>query len=175
MKDYQQITNNLGRLAALSLMILAGVAVAAIALFAPYPEHVSFARPAAAAQQAPKCSNTTIAGSYAVTSEGWVPNGPPPTPMVPFATLSRMTLDGLGAVTNEITVARNGVIVRGVDQGTYSVGENCRGTMVLNAAALPAPLEFDLVVTEHGRGFKFISTNGGGVVNHEAVRLHAGQ
>jgi hypothetical protein len=82
-----------------------------------------------------------------------------------------MTLDGDGNLTNDITVSRNGQISQNVDTGTYSVGENCKGTMAINIATPPFQLTFDLVVTDGGKEFIFIATTPS-VVTHEAKRLH---
>ena len=117
-----------------------------------------------------KCSNRIIEGTYAVRGDGWVPNGPPGTPMVPFANVSLMTLDGAGNLSNDVTVSRNGQISQNVDSGTYSVGENCKGTMSINIPAPPFQLNFDLVVTDSGKEFVFIATTPS-VVTHEAKRV----
>ncbi|HVF46496.1 MAG TPA: hypothetical protein VNA17_02910 [Pyrinomonadaceae bacterium] len=117
-----------------------------------------------------RCSNRTLRGRYAVRGEGWVPSGPPGTPMVPFANVSLMTLDGQGSLINDITVSRNGQISRNIDNGTYSVGENCKGTMTVNIPTPPFQLTFDLVVADAGEDFYFIATTLS-VVNHEAHRL----
>jgi hypothetical protein len=105
-----------------------------------------------------RCSNVTIAGKYAQRSDGFVPNGPPPTPMVPFATVSLMTLDADGTLTNDVTVSRNGVILSSVDHGTYTVNEDCKGKMTINIATAPFQLNFDLVVAEGGKEFYTIAT-----------------
>lgn len=117
-----------------------------------------------------RCSNRTIKGRYAVQGNGWVPNGPPGSPMVPFANVSLMTLDGLGGLVNDITVSRNGQISQNVDNGTYSIGENCTGTMTVSIPTPPFQLTFDLVVSRGGREFLFIATTPS-VVTHEAKRL----
>lgn len=117
-----------------------------------------------------RCSNRTIKGRYAVQGNGWVPNGPPGSPMVPFANVSLMTLDGRGGLVNDITVSRNGQISQNVDNGTYSIGENCKGTMIINISTPPFQLTFDVVVADGGDEFLFIATTPS-VVTHEAKRL----
>jgi hypothetical protein len=118
-----------------------------------------------------RCSDHTLRGRYAVRGEGWVPNGPPGSPMVPFADVSLMTLDGDGNLTNDITVSRNGQISQNIDTGTYSVGNNCKGTMTINIATPPFQLTFDLVVADGGKEFIFIATTPS-VVNHVAKSLN---
>lgn len=117
-----------------------------------------------------KCSDHSLRGEYAVLGEGWVPNGPPGAPMVPFANVSLMTLDGSGNLVNDITVSRNGQISRNIDSGTYSVRENCKGSMTINIPSPPFQLTFDLVVADSGKAFIFIATTPS-VVTHTATRL----
>lgn len=117
-----------------------------------------------------KCSDMSLRGEYAVMGEGWVPNGPPGTPMVPFANVSLMSLDGNGNLINDITVSRNGQITRNIDSGTYSIGENCKGTMTVNIPTPPFQLTFDLVVADNAKEFIFIATTPS-VVTHQAKRL----
>ncbi len=122
-----------------------------------------------------RCSNATLAGSYAVMGSGFVPNGPPSVPMVPFANMSLMTLDGAGNLSNKVTVSRNGEIIRNVDPGIYSVNADCTGTMTINLFNPTFQLTFDLVVAEfqgaaRGKEFYFIATSGG-VVTHTAKRI----
>lgn len=105
-----------------------------------------------------KCSNATLSGRYSLRGDGYVPNGPPPAPMVPFAVVSLMTLDGSGSLSNDVTVSRNGVITRNVDPGTYTVNENCKGTMSINISVPPFQLNFDIVVADGGKEFDLIAT-----------------
>lgn len=112
-----------------------------------------------------RCSDNTLRGRYAVHGDGWVPNGPPGTPMVPFAVLSLMTLDGAGNVVDDATVSRNGDTLRSVNAGTYSIDANCKGSMSINIPVPPYLLTFDVVIADAGKEFYFISTNG-------AVRIH---
>lgn len=117
-----------------------------------------------------KCTDRVLRGEYAVRGDGWVPNGPPGSPMVPFANVSLMTLDGAGNLVNDITVSRNGQISQNLDIGTYSVEGDCKGTMTINIATPPFQLTFDLVVADGGNEFVFIATTPS-VVTHEAKRL----
>lgn len=105
-----------------------------------------------------RCSDATLRGRYALRGDGFVPGGPPPAPMVPFAVVSLMTLDGTGSLSNDVTVSRNGVITRNVDPGTYTVDEDCTGTMTINITEPPFQLNFDLVVADGGKEFDLIAT-----------------
>ena len=105
-----------------------------------------------------RCTDATLSGRYALRGDGFVPGGPPPAPMVPFAVVSLMTLDGSGGLSNDVTVSRNGVISRNVDPGTYSVNEDCTGTMTIHISEPPFQLNFDLVVADGGKEFDLIAT-----------------
>lgn len=118
-----------------------------------------------------KCSERTLSGRYALRGDGFVPGGPPPAPMVPFAVVSLMTLDGSGGLSNDVTVSRNGVITRNVDPGTYTVNEDCTGTMTIDITVPPFQLDFDLVVANGGKEFDLIATTPS-VVTIGAKRLH---
>jgi uncharacterized protein YdeI (BOF family) len=118
-----------------------------------------------------KCSNSTLAGRYALKGDGFVPGGPPPVPLVPFAVVSLMTLDSSGSLVNDVTVSRNGVITRNVDPGTYTVNEDCTGNMTINIVEPPFQLNFDLVVADKGNEFYAIATTPS-VVTFGAKRIH---
>ena len=118
-----------------------------------------------------KCSNTTIAGRYAIRGDGFVPGGPPPAPLVPFAVVSLMTLESSGTLSNDVTVSRNTVISRNVDPGTFTINEDCTGEMTINIVEPPFQLRFDLVVADKGNEFYAIATTPS-VVTFGAKRVH---
>lgn len=171
MKDLSIAKKIARRFIAIGLVVASFAAL--VALFAPSSENLSMVKPSAAAQPGFKCSTAALSGSYAVRGEGVVPGGPPPAPMIPFAVVSRMTLDGVGGLSDDVTVSRNGQILRAVNPGTYSVGENCKGTMSIDITEPPFRLDFDLVVNDKGDGFYFIGTRPS-VITHEAKRIHNG-
>jgi hypothetical protein len=105
-----------------------------------------------------KCNNATLAGRYATRGDGFVPSGPPPAPLVPFATVSLMTLDGSGNLSNTVTTSTNGVISSTVNPGTYTVNEDCTGEMTIMIPAPPFQLDFDLVIVDRGKEFYAIAT-----------------
>lgn len=104
------------------------------------------------------CSNATLAGRYATRGDGFIPGGPPPAPLVPFATVSLMTLDVSGHLTNAATTSTNGVISSGINSGTYTVSADCTGTMTIMIPVPPFQLTFDLVVADRGKEFYTIAT-----------------
>jgi len=120
------------------------------------------------------CSNATLAGRYAFIGDGFVPGGPPPAPMVPFATVGILTLDGRGNLSDKATVSNNGQISQNVNPGTYTVNADCTGTMTITIPGLPFQLTFNLVVadlqTGRSKEFYFIGTTPS-VVTHTAKRI----
>ncbi len=105
-----------------------------------------------------RCSNSTLAGKFAHKGDGVVPGGPPPAPMVPFATLSLISFDPAGTLTNDATNSLNGNVFTGNTTGTYSVESNCKGTMSILIPVPPFQLNFDIVVVDGGEEFYAIST-----------------
>ena len=105
-----------------------------------------------------RCHNKTLNGRYATRGDGVIPSGPPPAPMIPFATVSLMTLDGAGNLTNAVTTSANGFISSNLNHGTYSLNEDCTGTMTINIPVPPFQLDFYLVVAEKGKEFNLIAT-----------------
>jgi len=104
------------------------------------------------------CSTATLTGRYAIRGEGVVPGGPPPAPMVPFAVVALDTLDGQGQVTDADTASVNGVVVSQVNHGTYTVNEDCSGTLTINIPTPPFQLTHNLVIVDKGNEFYLIAS-----------------
>jgi hypothetical protein len=122
------------------------------------------------------CTNATLHGKYAVIGGGFVPGGAPPAPLVPFANVSLMTLDGAGNFSDRITFSANGQIIQTVQSGTYTVNADCTGEMIRFLPEPPFQLAFDLVVAaaqgeEEGTEFYSIGTTPGGVNTSTAKRI----
>lgn len=105
-----------------------------------------------------RCSNATLTGRYATRGDGFVPGGPPPAPFVPFATVSMMTFDGYGHLSNDVTTSTNGAINSSVNPGTYTVDADCTGSMTITIPAPPFQLSFNLVIADSGEEFNLIAT-----------------
>lgn len=122
------------------------------------------------------CSNSSLYGKYAVIGHGFAPTGPPPAPAGPFGTVSLLTIDGVGGLTNKVTRSISGNISRGIDTGSYSIDADCTGTMTLITPTAPFPLTFDVVISDL-RGakwadeFYFVATSPGGTIIATAKRL----
>jgi hypothetical protein len=122
------------------------------------------------------CTNATLRGNYAIIGGGFVPGGAPPAPLVPFANVSLMTLDGAGNFSDRITFSANGQIVQTVQFGTYTVNADCTGKMIRFLPEPPFQLAFDLVVSaahggDEGTEFYSIGTTPGGVNTSTAKRI----
>lgn len=119
------------------------------------------------------CSNATLKGKYATIGDGFA--APPPNPLLPFATVTLMTMDGAGSLTNKVTRSNNGQISRGVDSGTYNINADCTGTITIMTPNPPFQLTFDLVVADlegaQGKEFYYIATTPGGAVTASAKRI----
>ena len=116
------------------------------------------------------CSNHTLKGRYGMKGEGLVPSGPPPAPLVPFAMVGIQTLDGEGNLTDAATTSLNGVVASNVNQGTYTVNEDCTGTYTVNISAPPFQVNHHLVVVDKGKEFYLIASRGA-VLTFTAKRL----
>lgn len=119
------------------------------------------------------CSNASLRGNYAVISSGFA--APPPQTPLPFGSISLLSMDGDGSLTNKVTRSNNGFISRGVDGGIYSINPDCTGTMTISTPAPPFQLTFDLVIADHvwfgsASEFYFIATTPGGVVTASAKK-----
>ena len=124
-----------------------------------------------------KCSNATLSGAYAVKGDGMASAAPPPAPLVPFAVVSLMSMDGAGNLTDKANVSLNGQTASNVNSGTYNIDPDCTGTMTINIPNPPFALHSAIVLSEiepgrGARGFYFIGTNPGSAVTHVATRVH---
>jgi hypothetical protein len=116
------------------------------------------------------CSNNTLKGRYGMKGEGLVPSGPPPAPLVPFAMVGVQTLDGEGNLTDAATTSLNGLVMTNVNQGTYTVNEDCTGLYNVNIAVPPFQVQHHLVVVDKGKEFYLIASRGA-VLTFSAKRL----
>ena len=89
------------------------------------------------------CSTGPIRGRYAVKTDGWLVL---PVGLRSFAGAGVLTFDGQGNMANAATTSTNGVIASGVTAGTYSVNEDCTGTMTFPSVSNGQPLTFDIVI-----------------------------
>src|SRR5436305_13414559 len=82
--------------------------------------------------QARQCSNASLKGAYGFLDAHTVlPTG------TPFTTLGRWKFDGKGNFTNTATFNDNGTVTHGSDSGSYTVNEDCTGTISILGGAGP--------------------------------------
>ncbi len=163
------IKSNLKRIVAAAVCGVISISLLAVGI-STFGNRVNFARTAQAQEETKssadessssrrfRCSHATLTGRYAIRGDGFVPSGPPPAPLVPFAVVSLMTLDGFGNLTNASTASNNGVIESGIRTGTYTVNEDCTGKLTVVLPFPPFQLNFDLVVADRGKEFYLIGT-----------------
>jgi hypothetical protein len=98
------------------------------------------------------CSNATLRGQYGFTISGSRPSGPPPAPLEAMIGIAITTFDGRGNLT-QVDNIHGGISGLNPDRpgtGTYTIKEDCTGTMTLINQGAP-PLELRIVVVDKGR------------------------
>ena len=98
------------------------------------------------------CSLATLKGDYGFAVTGTRPSGPPPAPLEQMVGVVLRTFDGLGHLTGTENIhgSISGLVPDRQVTGTYSVNEDCSGTMNLTAAGIP-PLEMRFVIVNKGK------------------------
>ncbi len=102
-----------------------------------------------------RCSNATLRGSYGFTISGTRPTGPPPAPLEAFIGVAITNFDGQGNLTQTYGTSHgsiNGDSSNDTGSGTYSINEDCSGTMTLNFTGKTPPVSLKLwiVVVDGG-------------------------
>jgi len=101
------------------------------------------------------CSNATLTGNYGFTISGTRPTGPPPAPLEAFIALAITNFDGQGNLSQTYGTSHgsiNGDSSTDTGSGTYSINDDCSGTMNLNLSGrIPAvSLKLWVVVVDGG-------------------------
>jgi hypothetical protein len=118
-----------------------------------------------AQQKDPTCTLATLKGLYTFEATGYnIVNGSP----VPKAVAEFLNFKGDGTLTSVATLSVNGNLVQNDVSGTgsYTVNEDCTGTLTFNGSGLT----FDLFVAPHGGRFHMIETVAGTVLAGAARR-----
>jgi hypothetical protein len=101
----------------------------------------------------PRCSDRTIAGSYAFTIEGTLLIAPGVT--LPIRGISLANYDGKGNMTQVDHVVDNGVppqLEWTPGSGTYTVNPDCTGSQVIVVPGSPSsPVNLHFVIDQGGR------------------------
>ena len=109
-----------------------------------------------------ECSNATLRGSFGYTSTGSLLDSYVPPPFAgPFAEVGRQTFDGKGNTAATATTSSNGNIVKVTIGGTYTVNQDCTGSMTLYVSPFDATVHADFVISDDGAELRVIGTDSG--------------
>ena len=110
----------------------------------------------ASAREVPhyRCGPWTLRGDYGVLVSGTRPSGPGgPLELMVGTAIDTFNGDGTFSQIDNVHGAISGYPASAVDRpgsGTYTLNENCTGTMTLNNEGAP-PLTLSIVVVDEGR------------------------
>lgn len=122
----------------------------------------------AAADQ--RCSQRTIKGIYGGVLNGFIVDAPP-TPPGPATIVGTITFDGRGTLVSEEFVSAAGFIDIRTYHGTYEVGPNCRGRILLVLDAAPeVTRQAELVLVNEGKELLIFVNVPGTVLSGSAKR-----
>ena len=99
------------------------------------------------------CSNATLLGVYGyyhVKPGGGFAKG----------VVGQIIADGQGNLTSSWTLSVNGTIFTGSSLGTYSISNNCTGTLTFIAED-QSPADFSIIFDNSAHGFQMIQTDSG--------------
>src|SRR5262245_42549763 len=95
------------------------------------------------------CSEASLRGSFGFTSIGTLLALPPPL-AGPFGEIGRQTFNGRGGTAFTATASANGNINRLTATGTYTVNQDCTGSMTLFVSPINATVNLDFVIDDGG-------------------------
>lgn len=135
-----------------------GWAVATAALLA---SNIAWAYP-----EGPECRERKLKGLYVFTASGYTANGTVPKAIVE---LIRFNGDGTLAVAGgTVSVGGNVTVIEpGVATGTYTLDEDCRGTL----AFLPSGPNFNIFATPRGEDLWMMQTNPGNIFQGNVTKI----
>lgn len=98
------------------------------------------------------CSLATLKGTFGSIVTGTRPSGPPPAPLEQMIGVVLTRFDGLGNLTSTDNIhgSISGLAPDRPVTGTYTVNEDCTGTMTRVSAGAPS-LELRFVLVDKGR------------------------
>lgn len=83
-----------------------------------------------------------------------------PTGTDTFRVVGQITADGNGNVSGSWTLGLSGAISTGMFIGTYTIGQDCTGTLTLSNED-QSPAHFNIVLDDSKQGFQMIQTDSG--------------
>ena len=106
-----------------------------------------------------RCSNRTLHGDYACSTQGFLLNVPIPgvPPQATFVGVTMNRYDGQGSVSWLEHVVFNGSPFNqgwAPASGTYTVNPDCTGTAVVTTPNSPVPLNLYFVIADNGKEFR---------------------
>jgi hypothetical protein len=106
-----------------------------------------------------RCSNRTLNGDYACSTQGFLLNVPIPgvPPQATFVGVTMNHYDGQGNVSWLEHVVFNGSPFNpgwALASGTYTVNPDCTGTAVVTTPNSPVPLNLYFVIADNGKEFR---------------------
>lgn len=107
-----------------------------------------------------KCSIATLEGSYIYWTQGYLDKRP-------YASAGILSFDGKGRVALEFT--RSDQRKQSTTKGTYTVMENCSGSMHLETGTIN-----QFYLAPNGSSFKWVRMTGEGAVGGQADRVTRG-
>ena len=98
------------------------------------------------------CSLESLKGNWGFVVNGTRPSGPPPAALEQMIGVVRRHFDGLGNLTGTENIhgSISGLVPDRLVTGTYSINEDCSGTMNLTAPGI-TPLEMRFVLVDKGK------------------------
>jgi hypothetical protein len=120
----------------------------------------TFAFCAAPDAQARQCSNASLKGAYGfLDAHVLLPAG------TPFTAIGRWKFDGKGNFTNTLTVNDNGTVTHQRDSGSYTVNDDCTGTISI----MGGQGNVEIVIVNGGNEFYELVTNPSSIVSTFSV------
>jgi hypothetical protein len=82
-----------------------------------------------------------------------------------------LTFDGAGSLTDKATANNNGTVISEINPGTYTLNEDCTGTLTVMVPFPPYQLTHNLFIADKGNEFYLVTTSRT-VVTLAGKRLH---
>lgn len=118
------------------------------------------------------CSNSSIIGTFAVTTTGYGVHAPDPVGPA-FAQVSMQTFDWAGATTNVGMSNVNGKVGQANSTGTFTVNPDCTGTFTLTVGQGLSTWFF--VIADNGNEIRAICVDPYAVLTKIGRRIYPGK
>jgi hypothetical protein len=108
------------------------------------------------------CTLGTLKGVYIFNASGFAPN------LVPKAVVEKLTMPGDGTITVLGTVSVGGNVIsnNGASTGTYTVNEDCSGTLAFSGGQ-----HFNIYIAPSGKEFHMNQVDAGHVLAGKVTRV----